>query len=120
VSITGTSPGSATLTISTTGPSSNAAVTDPLRNPQRNVPVGTFLACVFLFATRKKCRLLQRIVWGIILLSAFGASSCGGGSNSGGTPPPGNPGTTPGTYIVTVKGTSGSLSAQNTLTVTVQ
>jgi hypothetical protein len=40
-------------------------------------------------------------------------SSSGGGSTR-------NPGTTPGTYTVTVVGTSGALSSQGTVIVTVQ
>jgi len=49
-----------------------------------------------------------------------GALGCGGHSQSGGGGGGGNPGTTPGTYTITVTGTAGSLTEQATLTLSVQ
>jgi hypothetical protein len=53
---------------------------------------------------------------GIVACGGIGSSntsSSGGGSTS-------NPGTTPGTYTVTVVGTSGALSSQGPVIITVQ
>jgi ABC-type glycerol-3-phosphate transport system substrate-binding protein len=58
----------------------------------------------------------------LVLLAALasGLTACGGlvrGSGSGGST---NPGTTPGTYTITVTGSSGITSAIGTITLTVQ
>jgi hypothetical protein len=44
------------------------------------------------------------------LISCGGGGSGGGGGGGGGTGPT-NPGTTPGTYVITVTGTQGSVTA---------
>jgi hypothetical protein len=58
----------------------------------------------------------------LMLLAAFtsGLLSCGGGGSSGGGGGSSNPGTTAGTYAVTVTGTSGTTTGAGTVTVTVQ
>jgi hypothetical protein len=49
--------------------------------------------------------------------SSIGGSGSGGGGAAGGG---GNPGTTAGTYTITVTGVSGTMTAANTLTLVVQ
>jgi hypothetical protein len=48
-----------------------------------------------------------------------GVSACGGGGGNGGGGA-GNPGTTPGTYTITVTGTSGAITQTGTVSLTVQ
>lgn len=112
VTITGTSTGTATLTVLTTAPTSGA-LTIPVR---RGVPwytsSGAALACVLLFGIRPR-RYGWRGMLGMLMLLvaiAGGVIACGGsgGGGGGGTT---NPGTTAGTYTVTVFGNSGAPSA---------
>jgi len=117
VNITGTTPGTATLTVATTA-ASNSAV---LRAGQGwRGAAGLALAGVLLFgvsARRRRVRTMLGLFALLVLLTA-GVSSCGGsGGSSGGG---GSPGTTAGTYTVTVTGSSGSLTAKGTVTVIVQ
>jgi hypothetical protein len=63
---------------------------------------------------------------GLVLVFVFtaGLAGCGGGAGGGGggggSSTQGSLGTTPGQYVVTVTGTSGSLTASGMITVTVQ
>jgi len=123
VSITGTSAGTATLTITTTAASSAALVL-----PKRNgVPWyaagGAALACILLFgipARRRSWRTMLGMLVFLVALSG-GVLACGGGgggsTGGGGTS---NPGTTAGTYTVTVTGTSGATTATGMVTLNVQ
>jgi len=52
----------------------------------------------------------------LLVILAGGLFACGGSSSS----VTGNPGTTPGTYTITVSGASGSITANGTVTLTVQ
>jgi len=120
VVITGTSAGTATLTITTT-----AATSAPL-SPHPGVRSGrwcttgsTTLAFLLFFGIRgprRRWRNLLRLV-GLLVVLAGGVLPCGGGGGGGGT---GTPGTTPGAYSITVTGTSGTLSASGTVSLTVQ
>jgi hypothetical protein len=130
VSIVGTAPETAILTISTSAPTS-AALSSPKRP---GVPwyaaEGAALACVLLFgipARRRRWRctlgmLALLITVGSGILSCGGGGSSGGGSSgsTGGSGGTSNPGTTAGTYSVTVTGTSGATKATGTITLTVQ
>jgi len=62
------------------------------------------------------------VTMGLVSLILLLAVSCGGGggASSGPPPPPPQPGTPPGTYQVTVTATSGALSQQQVVTLTVQ
>jgi hypothetical protein len=82
-----------------------------------------------LSSHRRKALVDRRRNWltmlGLLaLFVSIGAVGCGGGGGSGGSGGGGgggNAGTTPGTYTVTVTGTSGSLAVTlGTLTLTVQ
>jgi hypothetical protein len=56
----------------------------------------------------------------LLMLSMLALCSGCGGLQGGSAAPARNPGTPPGTYTVTVIGTSGSLTANTTISVTVQ
>jgi hypothetical protein len=55
---------------------------------------------------------------GLLLIAIFIGAAIGCGGKNAAAPPP-NPGTTPGAYIVTVTGSSGSIMAATAVTVTV-
>jgi hypothetical protein len=67
-------------------------------------------------ARRRSWRTMLSILVAMIALGAL--ASCGGVGSSGGGD--GNAGTSPGTYTVTVTGTSGATIASGTVTLTVQ
>jgi hypothetical protein len=123
VSITGTTAGTATLTINTT-----AATSADLIYPKRNgVPWyaagGAALAGILLFGITARRRSWRTMLGMLVFLVALtgGVLACGGGgSGSGGGGGTGNPGTTAGTYTVTVTGTSGTTTATGTVALTVQ
>ncbi|MGA2653869.1 MAG: chitobiase/beta-hexosaminidase C-terminal domain-containing protein [Terracidiphilus sp.] len=123
VSITGTSTETATLTIFTT-----AATGAAFFNPNHNgVPwyatSGMALACVLLFGIPACRRRWQAIVGMVALLVilAGGVLACGGGGSRGGSGGgSGNPGTTVGSYTISVTGTSGTTTATGTIALTVQ
>lgn len=124
VNISGTTAGTATLTISTTAVTS-AAVVHPKRP---GVPFyaagGATLACILLAGIPARHRRWQTLLGILTLLLTLtgGMLACGGsgGSGGGGGGSTGNPGTTAGTYTVTVTGTSGATTATGTITLTVQ
>lgn len=125
VNIIGANAGTATLTITTT-----AAVgcTQAFQMP-RGTPwytgggAGLFCAgvvCVLLFGVSTRRRSWQTALGTVLLLVALAAgfTACGGGSSScsGGS----TGGTTPGTYTITVTGSSGTNAATGTVTLSVQ
>ncbi len=125
VSITGTSAGTATLTISTTAASS-AAMEYPNR---RGVPwyaaASATLACILLWGIPARRRSWRTMLGLVVLLVALagGVLACGGGGGgSGGGGGGGNsiPGTTAGTYTVTVTGTVGATNVTGAVTLNVQ
>jgi hypothetical protein len=123
VSITGTSAGTATLTITTTAATS-AALVLPKRNGVPWYAAGSAaLAGILLFgipARRRSWRTMLGMLVFFVALSGGVLACGGGGSGSGGGGGTGNPGTTAGTYTVTVTGTSGTTTATGTVALTVQ
>ena len=121
VSIAGGSSGTATLTISTT-----AASTSALAQPVRGVPWrtagGAVLACILLFGIPARRRSWRNLLGALTLLAVLvgGMLACGGSSGSGGGGGTSIPGTTAGTYTVTVTGTAGTLAETGTVSLTVQ
>jgi len=120
VSITAAGAATATLTISTT-----AATNSALKYPRRpGVPWyatgGSVLACLLLLGIPANRRRGGSFLGLLLLLVALagGMVSCGGGGGGGGGG--GNPGTTAGTYTITVTGTSGAITQTGTVTLTVQ
>jgi uncharacterized repeat protein (TIGR03803 family) len=121
VSITGANAETATLTITTTAPTS-AALAHSAHPGIRWYAGGTTLAFGLLFGIsiprrRRGWRTRMGALVFLVLLIA-GSLACGSGSS--GTSSTGNPGTTPGAYTITVTGTSGSTTAKGSVTLTVQ
>ena len=129
VSISGSSAVEVALTITTTAPTS-AALERSARPGIHWYAGGMTLAFGLMFGIgiciptrgRIRRRRLGPLLFLVILflaISPSGLLSCGGGtgvSSSGNS----SPGTTPGAYVVTVTGTSGSITATGTVTLTVQ
>lgn len=117
VQITGSSAAAATLTIATTAP--QVGRLDRGRGPW--LPTGSAaLACAVLILSRQRSK--WRALFSICLfLTALGTgvSGCGGGGSGGGGGANRDPGTTPGSYTITVTGTAGSVIEKGTLTLTV-
>jgi hypothetical protein len=115
VPVTSTAPTTATLTIVT-----SAASKASLHFPERLAPItrGAILTCLLVFALpirrRKGLRTLSLTFF--LALLAVSMSGCSGGSTSA----PSNAGTTPGSYTVTVTGTSGTLTTTSLVTLTVR
>lgn len=122
VPITGTAPATATLTISTTA-ATNVCSSANLqhRGILWNAAQASLLACVLLFvipAGRTRCRSWPKMLALLILLATVtltgGMLACG----SSGPAPVCASGTTPGTYSITVTGTSGTTTQQGVITLT--
>jgi hypothetical protein len=114
VAISGVDAVNATVTVTTTASSAQSMLA-PLRLPHSAASV---LACILLFLIPVRRRRWLAMLGCSLLLVAV--ASCGGSSNTGNTGPPPNPGTTPGTYTVTITGASGSLTETGTVALTVQ
>jgi hypothetical protein len=123
VAISGATARTSILTVATT-----AATTAALDLPKRSgIPWyaagGSSLACVLFLAMPARRRRWRMIPSMILLFAcvAVGLVSCGGGGSAtkGGGGGTGNPGTTAGTYTVTVSGNSGSATEITTVTLTV-
>jgi hypothetical protein len=119
VDITGTSDGTATLTISTTAPT-EARLGHPIGRNTRWYSASTGLLAFALFfgmgipaPRRNRHTRLGMLVLLVVLIG--GLFACGG--SSGNTVS--SSGTTPGTYTVTVTGASGSTTSTGTVTLTV-
>ncbi len=123
LNVTGTSPVTTTVTIATTAPVAQSAVL------HRNSPLpwslagGASLASLLLLGIPgNRLRRLRRYFAAGLLLVAFAGTTiaCGGGGSS--TPlPPLNPGTTPGTYTLTITALNGlTVVTSTSLTLTVQ
>jgi hypothetical protein len=81
---------------------------------------GTALACILLVGIPVRRRRWWGILGMLVLFSVLGgALGCGGGSGNGGGGG-GNSGTTPGAYSITVTGTSGNITQEGMVTLTVQ
>jgi subtilase family serine protease len=83
---------------------------------------GALLALLVFFGIPARRRSWRAMLGILIAMAALGVmSSCGGGSSGGGGgTTPSNPGTTAGTYTVTVTGTSGSITQTQPVTLSVQ
>jgi hypothetical protein len=122
VSITDASGATALLTITTTAATS-AALAHPALPPAARwyIAGATGLAFVMLIGVPVHRRGGHTRLGILVFLTIFieGLIACGGGSGGGGSGS-GNPGTTPGAYVVTVTGTSGSITATGAVALTVQ
>ncbi len=114
--ISGTSAVTATLTVNTTG-SSTAAMHNPLH--QIFGLGGGTMAVLVLFGVPFRRRKWHTMLGLVLLCAAFmGVTGCGGAAMSSDPPPTG--GTTAGAYVVTVTGTSGTITQTAKVAVTVQ
>jgi Bacterial Ig-like domain (group 3)/FG-GAP-like repeat len=119
VSLSGTTAGSATLTITTTA-STSTGLQYPTGNSLRWAETGvSALACVLLFGVPARRRSWRATIGSLLLAIALvvGVNGCGGGSGSGSQ---GNPGTTAGAYQITVTGVSGSITETTVVNLTVE
>ncbi len=127
----GSNPATTTLTITTTAPGMipGAPSAQPWTPPPVLIVLLALLAIALFAVVRAgfKPALAHRPAWrtgcylAAVLVLAVLAVSCGGGGGGGGGPtPPPNPGTPPGTYMVSVRGVSGSITRTTTVTLTVQ
>ena len=106
------------LTITTIAAKS-AALARPVQPAARwYIATATGLAFVMLIGIPAHGRSGYTRLGILVFLTVFvgGLIACGGGGSSGGS----NPGTTPGAYVVTVTGTSGSVTATGAVALTVQ
>jgi len=122
VTISGTTAQTATLTVNTTAAT---AMNRPMRLPWRGAG-GAVLACVLLlFVPFRRRNWLALMAW-LVLFTAMAGMGCGGGGAAGGGGGGGggggqtNPGTTAGTYTVTITGVSGGMTETGTVALTVQ
>jgi subtilase family serine protease len=117
ITISGAAAATSTLTISST-----AATTSAVKAASLRVFGGTALAgLLFLFVPSRRRRQLRGMLSILVLVALGGVVACGGSSGTKTTPPPTTvPGTTAGTYVVTVTATPAGASAQTaTVNVTV-
>jgi subtilase family serine protease len=112
--ITSASAPTATLTVSTTAAT---ALNEPLKLFWPSTG-GAVLAVLFFFVPRRRRNWLAMMGLLVVLVSGI-AIGCGGGGGSSSGGGNSNPGTTPGTYTVTVTGTSGSTTKTTGVTLTV-
>jgi hypothetical protein len=124
VSITGASAATATLYVTTTQATVGTALVNPVHHGPFWQRTGAVLACLLLFGipARRRARWSIFAMLGFFLILTGGIVACGGGGGGGGsTGTPSTPGTTTGTYTVTVTCTSGTTAlSTGTLTVIVQ
>jgi sugar lactone lactonase YvrE len=122
VMVSGTTAQTVTLMVSTTAPTT--AANQHLRMPWQDAG-GAALACVaLLFVPWRRRNWLALMAW-LALFAAMTGMGCGGGSSTGGGGGGGgggqsNPGTTAGTYTVTITGISGGMTETGTVALTVQ
>jgi len=119
VNITGPDSVTATLTIATVAPAGCPQAVHVGSAARWLFPSSLTLACIVFLATPGRC-LRRRLLPMLLLLVglAGGVTGCGGGGGSSCTPQSG--GTTPGSYVITVTGTSGSVIASGTVSLIVQ
>jgi hypothetical protein len=111
VSITGASAATATLTVNSTAATA-ASLTRPLRGIWGSGS-GAVLAIALFFGIPRRRRRWSQLA-GLLAVVALGSvMGCGGGAPSGNSNP-GNAGTTAGTYVVTISGTSAGIAKQTT------
>jgi hypothetical protein len=122
VTISGSTPGTATLTVATTA--STAALSYPRFFAAGG---GIALGCLLMFGVPARRRSWRRMLALVVLLAGMGAlgmlglTGCGGSSNSGGGGGGGTTGTPVGSYTVTVTGSaSGNVVQTTQVTVNVQ
>jgi hypothetical protein len=122
VNIPGATAGTATLSISTTARTSSALAYPGRPGTVWSAASGVAVACLVLFGipVRRRTWWTKLGMLSLLLTLAGGLIACGGSGGGGGGGGGGIAGTTPGTYTVTVTGTSGTTIGTGTFTLTVQ
>jgi hypothetical protein len=96
----------------------------PLRMPWEGAAkgaIGAALACVALLIVPLRRRTWLALMGWMAIFATFAGMGCGGGGNSGGGGGgQSNPGTTPGTYTVTITGVSSGMTETGTVALMVQ
>jgi hypothetical protein len=120
VIINGVANGTGTLTVTTTAATSGALVRPKSVAAPWYAAGGTAVASLLFFGIPARRRRWRTMVGMFVLLALLtgGLVSCGGGGGGGGGNK-GNPGTTAGSYTITVTGTSGSIMQTTNVSVTV-
>jgi subtilase family serine protease len=112
-----TTSGHAVVTVNSTAPTAALHIPSTRNGPGWVGGTGGVIAAFVLFLVPRRRRLWRWMPIALLALVLFGTlSACGGGGGSVSTPPP-NPGTTPGTYTLTVTGT-GDDAAKSTASTT--
>jgi subtilase family serine protease len=112
----------ATLIVQTSKPASNVRPTSA-RLISWYSAGGTSLACLLFIGVGKQARRWRAMLGALLMLFFLSGAmmACGGsGGNNTGPTAPADPGTTVGTYVVTLTGTAGTTTAKCTLNVIVQ
>lgn len=118
ISITTTAAGTATLTVTTVAPVGCPQAANVASTGRWMFPFELTLAGILLLAKTRRGRCSRRISLSLLVVGFTGwLAACGGG---GVTCTALSPGTTPGNYVITVTGTSGSLTANGNVSLTVQ
>jgi parallel beta-helix repeat protein len=122
VSITTAAAATATLTIATVAPVGCSQAANAGGTIRWWLPGDLVLACILLFATARRGGWRRGLAMALVLVGlTIGATACGGGGGGGGTTCTVlSSGTTPGNYTITVTGTSGSVTANGSVSLTVQ
>lgn len=115
--ITGSTGAASVVTIVTTASHQIASVPNENRGLPFTMPGSLLAGCVLVGISARKRRRLGSWVFSLVMLGFLGAVGCGGGSGSSTHTDPGTP---PGTYMVVLTGTSGTLSHSMNVSVTVQ
>jgi len=127
VPVSGENASMVTLTVNTTAAS---AMSSPMRRLWPGAG-GAALACVVLICLPVRRRPWLELTAWVVLFAAVAGVGCSGGRSASGTGGGGtggsgggggqtNPGTTAGTYTVTITGVSGGMTATGTVALTVQ
>jgi N-acetylneuraminic acid mutarotase len=121
VTISGSTAQTIILTVNTTSATSVTSALNLARKFFRRSVGGTTLACILLVGIPdRRRRWWSILVMLVLLFSVGGAFGCGGSGNGGAGGSGGNPGTTPGIYVISVTGTSGTITHEGTVSLSVQ
>lgn len=112
VQLTGSAAGTSTLTINSTAAAANAASLERGFDGRGVAGGGVALAMLLLILPKRRRRLAPLCCF-VLLAAASVMTGCGGSGNNGPTTPA-NPGTTAGTYVVTITGTASSVAPSTT------
>ncbi len=120
VNVTTAAGGTATLTVTTVAPVGCSQVASVGGTARWLFPWELTLACVLLFAKPWRGRWPARLSMLLVLVGLTSCLAACGGGGGGGSCIAVSSGTTPGNYVITVTGTSGSVTAIGSVSLAVQ